>query len=72
MSSGPLAGQTSGTPIALLLALLAVVTGLGLDPWNGGAFLLLGFGAGYPWLMRWTPVDDGGADLGHGYLDILD
>lgn len=57
MSSGPLAGQTSGTPIALLLALLAVVTGLGLDPWNGGAFLLLGFGAGYPWLMRWTPVE---------------
>lgn len=57
MSSGLLAGQTSGTPIALLLASLAVVTGLGLDPWNGGALLLLVFGAGYPWLMRWTPVE---------------
>lgn len=22
--------------------------------------------------MRWEPVDDGGADLGHGWLDLLD
>ena len=22
--------------------------------------------------MRWTPADDGGADLGHGFMDILD